>query len=114
MKLFVTKWNSAMNERRSPNIFQYVKSLNIHDFVNGLLSFLRNIPKKAENIKRRDGRNMLEYVISLGKISFKSNILGRKRNKTKDIVSTENCIVQCVLSIFCFFIILIILSFPHF
>ncbi len=114
MELFVTKWNSAINERRSANIFQYVKSLKIHDFVNGLLSFLRNIPKNAENIKRRDGSNMLEYVISLGKISFKSNILGRKRNKRTDIVSIENCIIQCVLSIFSFFTILIIFSLLHF
>ena len=114
MELFVTKWNIAINERRSPNIFQYVKSLNIHDFVNGLLSFLRNIPKKIESIKRGDGSNMLEYVISLGKISFKSSILGRKRNKINEIVSTEICIVQCVLSIFSFFTILIIFSFPHF
>ena len=98
MELSVTKWNIAINERSSANIFQYVKSLNIHDFVNGLLSFLRNIPKNAENTRRRDGRNMLIYVISLGKISFKSNILGRKRNKTTDIVSTEICIIQCVLS----------------
>ena len=111
MELFVTKWNIAINERRSPNIFQYVKSLNIHDFVNSLFFFLKNIPKKAENIKRRDGSNIFVYAISLGKISVKSNILGRKRNKRIDIVSTENCIVQCVLSIFCFFIILIIFSF---
>ncbi len=111
MELFVTKWNSAMNERRSPNIFQYVKSLNIHDFVNGLVSFLRNIPKNAENIKRRDGSNTLVYIISLGKTSFKSSILGRKRNKRIDIVSTENCIIQCVLSIFGFFTIPIIFSF---
>lgn len=111
MELFVTKYRIAINERRSPNIFQYVKSLNIHDFVNGLLSFLRNIPKNAENTRRRDGSNMLEYAISLEKISFKFNILGRKRNKIKDVVSTENCIIQCVLSIFCFFTALIIFSF---
>ena len=112
--MLVVKWNIAINERRSVNIFQYVKSLNIHDFVNGLLSFLRNIPKNAENIKRRDGSNILVYVVSLGKISFRSSILGRKRNKTKDVVSTENCIIQCVLSIFCFFTIPIIFSFLHF
>ena len=94
MELFVTKRNIAINERSSVNIFQYVKSLNIHDFVNGLLPFLRNIPKNAENIKRRDGRNMLVYVISLVKSSFKSSILGRERNKIKDIINTENCIIQ--------------------
>ena len=94
IELLVVKWNIAINERRSVNIFQYVKSLNIHDFVNGLLSFLRNIPKNAENIKRRDGSNILVYVVSLGKISFRSSILGRERNKIKDIINTENCIIQ--------------------
>lgn len=81
-----------------------MKSLNIHDLLNGLISFLRKIVKRDEKINSKEGmRSKLEEGCS-EKIFSKSTVLGRKRNRRKEQVRTENCIIQCVLSSFLFFI----------
>lgn len=98
------KWKIAINERSNPNIFQYVKSLKIHNLVKGLLSFLKNIARKTKNINKKEGISDSSSVISSGKRYFRSNILGRKRKMKNKKTRVENCIIQCILSIFCFFI----------
>lgn len=73
--------------------------------MENLLGFLfRNIAKKTRKMESDVGINAKLFILFFGKIVVKSNILGERRKSKVTRKRVENCIIQCVLSIFLLFI----------
>lgn len=68
------------------------------------------MPKREKNIERNVGTRYAELGIAEENILFKSNIFVKKIEMKETKRSTQNCITQCVISIFNFFIQLILPS----
>ena len=82
-----------------------MKSSNIQDLLNGFFPFLKKRTGITERIKRIDSGTIYTYEgVFENMLSKSTTILGRKRKSKRDIINTENCIIQCVLSSFILFI----------